>query len=136
MSISPQQLPTSRLTTARLASLAMPAVAAPEFIPGVGGKAYVLKLFVPQTVNEELFTLHVQDSPAGKARPLLLGFHSDGVSHLDLSHHDTSILSGADARDGFVLAPIQIHPSFPTPTGSPPGTSASERPNASSTSRR
>ncbi|MGB0332808.1 MAG: hypothetical protein ACPGPE_13450, partial [Planctomycetota bacterium] len=93
-------------------------------------------LFVPATGNEELFTLHVPDSPAGKARPLLLGFHSDGVSHLDLSHHDTSILSGADARDGFVLAPIQIHPSFPTPTGSPPGTSASERPNASSTSRR
>ncbi|MDB4724743.1 hypothetical protein OAF85_01080 [Planctomycetota bacterium] len=111
--MSPQQLRTSQATTAWLTSIAAQALAAPVFIPGVGGTAYVLKLFVPQTGNEELFTLHVPDSPAGQARPLLVGFHSYGVSHLDFSYYNTSFLSEADARDWFVLAPIQINPLVP-----------------------
>ena len=117
MSMSPQQLRTSQATTAWLTSIAMPAIAAPVFIPGVGGTAYLLKLFVPQTGNEEVFTLHVPDSPAGQARPLLVGFHSYGVSHLDFSYYNTSFLSEADARDWFVVAPIQINPLVPNGNG-------------------
>ena len=40
-SMSPQQLRTSQATTAWLTSIAMPAIAAPVFIPGVGGTAGV-----------------------------------------------------------------------------------------------
>lgn len=120
-SMSPQQLRTSQATTAWLTSIAAQALAAPVFIPGVGGTAYVLKLFVPQTGNEELFTLHVPDSPAGQARPLLVGFHSYGVSHLDFSYYNTSFLSEADARDWFVLAPIQINPLVFNGNGVPTG---------------
>jgi len=120
-SMSPQQLRTSQATTAWLTSIAAQALAAPVFIPGVGGTAYVLKIFVPQTGNEELFTLHVPDSPAGQARPLLVGFHSYGVSHLDFSYYNTSFLSEADARDWFVLAPIQINPLILNPNGVPTG---------------
>ena len=119
--MSPQQLRTSQATIAWMTSIAAPALAAPVFIPGIGGTAYVLKLFVPQTGNEELFTLHVPDSPAGQARPLLVGFHSYGVSHLDFSYYNTSFLSEADARDWFVLAPIQINPLVFNGNGVPTG---------------
>ena len=110
MAMSPQSLRTSQATTAWLTSIATPALSAPVLIPGIGGTAYVLRLFVPETGNEELFTLHVPDSPPGQARPLLVGFHGYGVSHLDFSYYNTSFLSEADARDWFVLAPIQINP--------------------------
>ena len=114
MVMTPRQLRASQATTSWLTSIATPALAAPVLIPGVGGTAYVLRLFVPETGNEELFTLHVPDSAPGQARPLLVGFHGYGVSHLDFSYYNTSFLSEADSRDWFVLAPIQINPALNT----------------------
>ena len=112
--MTPQQLRTGQATTAWLTRIAMPALTTPKLIPGVGGTAYVLRLFVPATGNEELFTLHVPDSPPGQARPLLVGFHGFGVSHLDFSYYNTDFLAEAVARDWFVLAPIQINPCLNT----------------------
>ncbi len=112
--MTPQRLRTGQATTAWLTSIATPALSAPTLIPGIGGTAYVLRLFVPATGNEELFTLHVPDSAPGVARPLLVGFHGFGVSHLDFSYYNTDFLAEATARDWFVLAPLQINPALNT----------------------
>jgi len=112
--MTPQRLRTGQATTAWLTSIATPALSTPTLIPGVGGTAYVLRLFVPATGNEELFTLQVPDSAPGVARPLLVGFHGFGVSHLDFSYYNTDFLAEATARDWFVLAPLQINPALNT----------------------
>ena len=65
---------------------------------------------MPATGTDELFSLYVPSSPSGQARPLIVGFHGFGVSHLDFSYYNTDILAEAAARDWFVLAPIQINP--------------------------
>ncbi len=108
--MTPQQLRTGQATTAWLTSIAVPALSAPKLIPGIGGTAYVLRLFVPATGTDELFSLYVPSSPSGQARPLIVGFHGFGVSHLDFSYYNTDFLAEAAARDWFVLAPIQINP--------------------------
>ena len=108
--MTPQQLRVGQATTAWLTSIAVPALSAPKLIPGIGGTAYVLRLFVPATGTDELFTLYVPSSPSGQARPMIVGFHGFGVSHLDFSYYNTEFLAEAAARDWFVLAPIQINP--------------------------
>ena len=108
--MTPQQLRIGQATTAWLTSIAVPALSAPKLIPGIGGTAYVLRLFVPATGTDELFTLYVPSSPSGQARPMIVGFHGFGVSHLDFSYYNTEFLAEAAARDWFVLAPIQINP--------------------------
>jgi poly(3-hydroxybutyrate) depolymerase len=72
--------------------------------------SWVLRLTVPATGESEAFTLHVPGTPLGVPRPLLVGFHGFGVSHLDFSYFNTDFLQEAASRDWLVLAPAQFNP--------------------------
>ena len=79
-----------------------------------GFTSWLLRLTVPATGAEEVFTLHVPGTPLGVPRPLLVGFHGFGVSHLDFSYFNTDFIQVAASRDWLVLAPAQFNPATGT----------------------
>lgn len=76
-------------------------------VPGVGGYDLLLRITVPSTGLDELFSLYVPGTPANSKRPLLVGFHGFGVSHLDLLF-STSFFFECEQRNWFMVAPFQF----------------------------
>jgi len=99
-----------------VASALAPPVSAPPapggpaneiLVPGVGGYELLLRITVPSTGLDELFSLYVPGTPANSKRPMLVGFHGFGVSHLDLLF-STSFFFECEQRDWFMVAPFQF----------------------------
>lgn len=78
----------------------------PLVVPSAGGTAYSLKLRIPSTGLEELFSLHVPALAPGVERPMVVGFHSFRRTHLEVSL-GTDLMTEAAARGWFFLAPVQ-----------------------------
>lgn len=76
-------------------------------VPGVGGYDLLLRITVPSTGLDELFSLYVPGTPPNSKRPMVVGFHGFGVSHLDLLF-STSFFFECEQRDWFMVAPFQF----------------------------
>lgn len=95
----------SGITFSVIRSLA-PQSNSPLAVPaaGWGGTSLILRITVTATGASEFFTLHVPPTPVGVPRPLLVAFHSFGVSHLEIAGA-TTFLDEARQRDWFMIAP-------------------------------
>ncbi len=112
---TPVQLRTSPATVGWIQRMSIPlqGQAGPGGLTGPGAPGFtglLYRLFVPATGYDELFSLHVPAAPQGVARPMLVGFHGFGTSHLDLYFNARELMDEAAARNWFLLAPFQINP--------------------------
>lgn len=103
---TPVRLRTSPATVAWIQRVCVPPPghAGPGGLNGPGAPGFtglLYRLFVPATGYEELFALHVPAAPAGVPRPLLVGFHGYGNSHLDLYFNARELMDQAAARGWF-----------------------------------
>lgn len=103
------QVQTGQNVNAWLMAMAVdPAGTAPiGLVPGFGGQSLLIRIHVPSTGADEIFSLFVPDSPPSDPRPLLVGFHGFAVSHLDLTF-STTFAQECRNRDWFMVAPFQL----------------------------
>lgn len=117
---TPVQLRTSPATVAWIQRVSIPlqGQAGPGGLTGPGAPGFtglLYRVFVPATGYDELFSLHVPAASPGVARPMLVGFHGFGTSHLDLYFNARELMDEAAARGWFFLAPFQANPATSSP---------------------
>ena len=121
---TPVRLRTTPSTVAFIqrVSVPPPVQAGPGGVTGAGAPGFtglLYRMFVPATGFDELFALHVPGTAAGAPRPLLVGFHGFGTSHLDLYFNARELMDAAVARDWFFLAPFQVNPATSSAAAAP-----------------